>query len=620
MKEYIKNLLLAVLIFPILYLMTITISFMFSRFLPGDPVLAYLPEGTFSQAQYEQIRASLGLNDPLILQFFRYSFNMFIGNWGQSQSIARGMPVLELFALTTPRTIDLLIIPLIVSLLLGYYIGKFSLKRTSSTNRVIQISSLIVLAMPIVIIGMGFQLIFRNGIFPVIGYKGIGVDDPPFITGFRIIDSMLSGQWNLIADYLFHLILPCITLTIVLLPLIIFLTRAYLLNKKSRPSLLFKYPLGSILSTITIGFGMIISFASLVEIVFGFNGFGQIFINSISNSDYWVFNAYIYIFPLIFAILVSGSLLLLALYGYIKGDPIMNSQTNEFKSEEKNTTIQEDKSQNPRFKNFKADLNNLGKYLLMKLRSPYTIIGLGIIVFAIIVSFFPNLLTPYSYNDALGVFTNAWQPPSPDHPLGTTKFGRDVLARIIYGVPVSLIPVLISVGDGLLGGLIIGIPLNLLKNRHKTSLNGLMIPLFIYPVMLAGIFGTLFFGSLIFTGPQIWFFDMTYGLILIPIFSMIITKADFNMVSILKQLIPYIPLIIGFIFLINSYAGFLGFYDYRLIQFGGEISSGRLYLDLAPWATFYPGLAIFILGLGFFLLYAGLRQTPEEELEIQRNF
>lgn len=604
MKEYFKYLLLTVLTFAVLLFITLYFSFMLSRFLPGDPVLAFLP-GHYSAEEYNQIRNSLGLNDPIIVQFFKYSLNMLSGNWGRSVSISNGALVLGLVAQRLPRTLDLLLIPLIVSLILGYYIGKLSLKRTNSTQRVIQIASLVILAIPIIMIGIGFQYLSSGGILPISGYKSIGYSDPPFVTGFRIIDSMLSGQLYFIPDYIFHLILPWITLTIILLPFMIFLTRSYYLNKRTQPSSRLKYPVSSILATVGLGNGMVMSFTILVGITFGLNGFGQMLIDSLKNIDYWVLNIFVFLFPLIFTFLISGSMLLLTLYSYNKRDRTNNFKIDEMEAKKQDILTKDNKSQISLLQNFKTDMNDLGKDFLVKLRSPYTVIGGCITLFAIIISLFPNLLTPYSFEEALGA----------------SQFGPGLLARIVYAIPNSLIPALISVGVGLIVGLIIGILLNLVRSQYNRSFDGILIPFFMIPTIFAGIFSNLY----LFLGPSIgmesllMFPGSIYEVIIIPIFALIITKVEFNLVAILKRLIPYIPLMIGFVLIIQTCLGFLGFSDPRFIQFGAEISTGRSQLSAAPWATFYPGLVVFILTLGFFLLYAGLRQTPEIALEYQRK-
>ena len=619
MKEYIKNLILAPLIFLSLYLIAINIAFIISRFIPGDPVLAYIPEGSFSESLYFQIYDQLGLNDPLIVQYYRYLWNMFSFNWGFSQSIVHGMPVMELIALKIPQTLDLFLIPVIISIILGFYLGKHSLKRTNAMNRLTQISTLTILAMSIIIIGMGLQFLFGIvlQILPVTGSKSPFIGDPPFVTGFRFIDSMLSGQWQYIPDYLIHLILPWTTLIITMLPLMIFLTRTYFINKNSQSSLLIKSPYTSTMAILALGYGMVMTSILIVEIIFGFNGFGNLLITSITNRDYWVINAYGYIIPLIFTFIITGCSLLLALYNYRKQNRFIIGEMNEKSNKIKINSGTEINEHNQRNK-FGLQLKELAKYLKYKLKSPYTLIGLGIIIFVIIVSIFPFIVTPYSYDDAIGVFTGSWGSPSPDHPLGQAKFGRDVLARIIYALPNSLINITMWVGIGLLGGLIFGIPFNLIKNRYKIRLDGIMIPLFIIPLTIAGLFAVVLFGTFAGTGPRVTYYGFIFEISLIPIFTIMITQTKFNATEIGKQLISYIPLVFGFVLLADTYLGFLGFSDSTIIQLGNEISEARLYFSIAPWATLYPGIALFVLLLGFFLVYAGFREIPLEIQEIQQ--
>ena len=127
----------------------------------------------------------------------------------------------------------------------------------------------------------------------------------------------------------------------------------------------------------------------------------------------------------------------------------------------------------------KTEFIELGHYLLGRLKSPFTIIGLLIVIFLIVVSIFPQILTPYSFNDALGVYPDAWAPPSLDHPLGQTKFGRDVLVRIIYGIADSLTFSTLTVLIGIASALIIGVPLILLNKRLNLSAEVVFFPIFI---------------------------------------------------------------------------------------------------------------------------------------------
>lgn len=260
---------------------------------------------------------------------------------------------------------------------------------------------------------------------------------------------------------------------------------------------------------------------------------------------------------------------------------------------------------------FKTEIKELGHYLFLKLKSPLTIIGLGIIIFAIIISIFPQILTPYSLTDAIGVYPGSWNPPSPDHPLGQTRFGRDVLARIIYAIPNSLMLSISAVLIGLICALIIGIPIALLNKKLNVSAEILLIPIFIVPLVFV-----MFYGY--FLPFYNYEYPFLFGLFWIPFFTYLIARERTSFYDISKKVIPYIPLFMGVTILIDTFIALLGFSSSFTIQLGAEISIARLFLYIAPWASLFPSLAVFILLSGFFILYGGLQKSPEELQELRR--
>jgi len=321
MQKIYKNLIFTLIIALALLILAIVISFFISRFLPGDPVLAYLPEGHIDWNEYEAMKEQLGLNQPIIIQFFLFAFRMLSGDWGLSLSIARGLPVQSLISVTLPRTLDLIILPLIIGLFLGLILGKFSVKtRSIIGNRSIQVLSLIGFAFPIFLLAMLFQyfLGYVVPIFPATGYKSLTYPDPPLVTGFPAIDSLLSGQLYLLTDYLYHLVLPWITLTIFITVFTIILVRSYLINQlnhiedgETRSIVPFTFQVG-------LGFAIIFAVLMVTETMFGFNGIGQLLLNAINYSDYYVINGVLFLISISFVLLITISLLLFILFGKVK--------------------------------------------------------------------------------------------------------------------------------------------------------------------------------------------------------------------------------------------------------------------------------------------------------------
>ncbi|MFX1496300.1 MAG: hypothetical protein ACFFBH_02120 [Promethearchaeota archaeon] len=616
-KKVFFNLIYTVTIGIILFFLVIYISFLLSRLIPGDPVLAYLPT-PYTPSQYDQMYRQLGLDKPPFQQFILYLGRMFSGNWGISNSINHGMPVTELFGrYCLPRTIDLLLLPLLIGIVLGALFGNLSMKvKHKWIDKLVQILTLVGCALPLFFLGMLFQYVlgYVFQIFPTMGYKTPSYPDPTLITGSRIIDSFLSGQFYLIPDYLLHFVLPWSVLTIGIGSLTALLVRIYLLNKGKRRSIV-----PNSFNTAT-SFGLIFGFIVIIETTFGLYGVGQLFIQSIMSADYWVLNSFIFLIPITFVILLVFCNILFIVYGLIKRIIIKKlaykrsitkklKHKNEIKSENNDPPaisgsnqlgVRQEKGIKKQFKDFLSYFNK-------KLLSPLTIFGSIILLFFILISIFPQILTPYTFEQAIEPIPGAWGPPSPLHPFGQTKFGWDVLARVVYSSRTALSTIPPIIGIGLLGGLIIGIPMALLNRRFKMSTEISMIVIFCAPIYF-GILVVLSSVAPVTLGNSM----LLYGILLIPFFTLLIAKTRINGFEIMKKVIPYIPLFIGFILIIDAGIGFLGFSDPRFISFGNELNESRMFIYNAPWATIWPGLFLFLLSLGFFLLYAGLQKKPRE--------
>jgi len=92
-----------------------TLTFILSRMMPGDPVLAYLPPGRPDVDLYNYWYHELWLDRPIIVQYFRYVGDLFSGNWGYSHSINKGQDVWSLIMLKLPRTVDIAIFSMLIA-------------------------------------------------------------------------------------------------------------------------------------------------------------------------------------------------------------------------------------------------------------------------------------------------------------------------------------------------------------------------------------------------------------------------------------------------------------------------------------------------------------------------
>ena len=199
---------------------TLTLVFVLSRLMPGDPILAYLPEGRIDHTLYNQMRIQLGFDQPIIVQYFRYLGDLFTGNWGYSVSINRGQAVWSLIMQRLPRTADIAIFSMLIAGFLGIKTGVISaVHRNKPKDTILRGLALIGVAIPVFFMGMilQFTLGYIVPIFPTTGFKTYSYPNPPLVTGFRMIDAFISGEFYMIGDYLYHLVLPVVCLSFIIL-------------------------------------------------------------------------------------------------------------------------------------------------------------------------------------------------------------------------------------------------------------------------------------------------------------------------------------------------------------------------------------------------------------------
>jgi len=311
----------------------ITLTFILSRFMPGDPVLAFLGQ-RFTEEDYLRELHRLGLDRPIMEQFFTYLGDLFIGNWGISVSINRGQPVWDLVLERFSRTFDIAVLSMVIASIVGIKTGVISAaNRNKPKDTIVRGIALIGVAIPVFWMGMmlRYVLAYLIPIFPGLNYKTPGIGDPPVITHFRVIDSILSGQIYLIVDYLYHLILPVFCLSFITLAGITRQTRSSMLEVLEQDYVRTARAKGceekdvinthalknAMIPTITViglNFGYLLGGAILTETTFNLNGIGALVIIAITNCDYWVLNAVVFCITITFVIVNLGTDLI---YGFI---------------------------------------------------------------------------------------------------------------------------------------------------------------------------------------------------------------------------------------------------------------------------------------------------------------
>ena len=310
-------------------------------------------------------------------------------------------------------------------------------------------------------------------------------------------------------------------------------------------------------------------------------------------NDYWLYRVCVFILFLFPVTILFLSNIVYTIYNYFSEESQSKIFTKYFGRTEQmvEESARYDFNTEQTFKDF----------TLYRLKSPLTIIGLGIVMFTIIVAIFPQVLTPLTLQQAMGIYPGAWDPPSATHPLGQTYFGRDVLGLLAYGVSTSIKVCILSVLIGIAIGLLFGY-LSKVHRWVKGFVLGLMVILFIVPSIIVIL---IFVGIL---GCNISVIISIMAMYMIPGVTLLISKGNYSFKLTTKKVIAYFPLFMAFSILLFEAIGFLGFYDPLLVQLGDSISTARLHLYDATWASFWPSLALYVLVIGFITLHYGLKE------------
>ena len=276
------------------------VVFFISNVIPTDPARIIAGENA-TESQVVALRAEMGLDQPLHIQFGRYVADLATGDLGKSLYTQRAISDDLLHRL--PATLELTIAAMIIAIGLGVPLGVISaVKRNSLIDQVLRLLSVSGLAVASFWLAMELQMYFstRLGWTPLNGrIAGWGPED---ITGFYVIDSVLTRDWASLWDAMHHMLLPAITLALPAAATLVRFTRAGVLEVINSNFVLYERAMGmpsaviiwkyvlrnALISTVTqIGliFGTLFAGAVVVEAVFDWPGLGTYAVQSILQSD-----------------------------------------------------------------------------------------------------------------------------------------------------------------------------------------------------------------------------------------------------------------------------------------------------------------------------------------------
>jgi peptide/nickel transport system permease protein len=329
------------LLLPVL-LGVVLVTFVIIRLIPGDPCVTMLGERA-TPAKCEAFLERYGLNDNIAVQFGRYLVNLAKGDFGTSIRFTR--PVTDLIAERLPLTMELTLLAMLFSTVVGVLLGVISaLKRNTIIDTITMMIANIGVSMPVFWLGLllayVFALLLKDTAFvlPPSGRftAGIALQDLAVVwglkdlTGFKkfivelmsntvLINCLFTGDWKIFWDSLRHLILPAVAVGTIPMSIIARMTRSSLLEvlgldyirtarakgltaRKVISKHAFRNALIPIVTIIGIETGSLLSGAVLTETVFSLPGFGTALVGAILARDYPVVQGFTIVIALIFVL------------------------------------------------------------------------------------------------------------------------------------------------------------------------------------------------------------------------------------------------------------------------------------------------------------------------------
>jgi dipeptide transport system permease protein len=313
------------------FLGIILLTFILIRLVPGDPVEVRVGERGISPERHAELLHQMGLDRPLYVQFFDYVGGVLQGDLGTSFVTQR--PVMDEFLTLFPATVELAVFAMIFAALVGLPAGVIAaVKRGSAFDHTVMGVSLTGYSMPIFWWGLLLILFFSV----TLGWTPVAkrLSDDFFVdevTGFMLLDTLLSDEKGSFLSAVHHLILPTIVLGTVPLAVIARMTRSAMLEvlgedyiRTARAKGLNVYRIVAVhalrnalipvVTVIGLQVGTLMGGAILTESVFSWPGIGKWLLESISRRDYEALQGGVLV---IAALVMSVNLAVDLLYGLL---------------------------------------------------------------------------------------------------------------------------------------------------------------------------------------------------------------------------------------------------------------------------------------------------------------
>ncbi|WP_309069853.1 ABC transporter permease [Microbacterium sp.] len=278
--------------------------FVITRVLPGDPARTLAGENA-ADSVVAKLREQMGLDQPILVQFWDYLTGLFRGDLGYAWHTGR--PVAEDFATRFPATVELGLAALLIGILVGVPLGILgATQRGRFADHATRVISLLGASMPLFWLGLIVISVFYGslGWAPApVGRIDDSLNPPTRVTGMYLIDSILTGDTAALQSSLAHLIWPAMVLSVGAVAIISRMTRSSMLEvlgqdyirtaaaKGMGPARIIgghalKNAAPSIVTIVGLELGQLLGGAVITETIFSWPGIGGYVVESINATDY----------------------------------------------------------------------------------------------------------------------------------------------------------------------------------------------------------------------------------------------------------------------------------------------------------------------------------------------
>lgn len=280
--------------------------FAWLRSLPGGPVSALLGDRATAESRAE-LERTLGLDQPIVVQYLRFLGRAVTGDFGVSTGVQPGDTAASIFLDRFPATIELSVFAILLAVAIGIPLGYLAARRRGGVlDNASVVVSLVGVAVPVFFLAFLLKYVFavRLGWLPTSGRQTPGIDATR-VTGFFVLDGVLTREFDAAWDAFKHLILPAVALSSIPFAVIFRITRAavldvldedYVRTARSkglttdviRTRHVLRNAMLPVVTTVGLQVGALLSGAVLTERVFAFQGIGQALALSFERRDYAV--------------------------------------------------------------------------------------------------------------------------------------------------------------------------------------------------------------------------------------------------------------------------------------------------------------------------------------------